>query len=136
VTELAGFDVIAEAHLDTIIDLVNYVMPFTNPLDGKVIYPFGGPVMTDLNVDLGSSGVVTMRGILEAKLEPIVHQPLARLPITVTGGSMVLGAARSTILAGREAFSCRSASPSFPRHNRSAPTGPCPSCALTRRAPA
>jgi hypothetical protein len=51
--ELAGFDVIGEVHLDTVVDLVN-LAPVTNPVDGKAIYLFGGPFSTDLNVDLGS----------------------------------------------------------------------------------
>ena len=39
-TELAGFDVIGEVHLDTILGCVNLAKPVTDSLDGKVIYLF------------------------------------------------------------------------------------------------
>jgi len=87
--ELAGFDVIVEAHIDTIVDFINQY-PFTNPIDGQPIYVLGGPFSTDLNVNLGGSlGTVPMRLILSFELEPVIHQPLAKLVASFEGGASI-----------------------------------------------
>jgi hypothetical protein len=87
--ELAGFDVIVEAHIDTIVDFINQY-PFTNPIDGQPIYLLGGPFSTDLNVNLGGAlGTVPMRLILSFDLEAVVHQPLANLVATFEGGASI-----------------------------------------------
>lgn len=88
--DLAGFDVIVEGHIETIVDLINLV-PVTNPIDGSSIYLLAGPFSTDLNVDLGTLGVVTVRVILDATLHAVVHQPLAQFVISLKGSMPVAG---------------------------------------------
>jgi len=85
--DLAGFDVIAEGHIETVIDLINDLAPITNPQDGETIRLLGGPFSTDLNVNLGALGIVTVRVILNATIQPVIHQSLARLLISISGGS-------------------------------------------------
>jgi hypothetical protein len=84
--DLAGFDVIGELHIETIVDIINMV-PITNPADGSNIYLLGGPFSVDLNANLGPLGVITVRTFLDATLQAVVHQPLARVVISLSGGS-------------------------------------------------
>lgn len=90
--ELAGFDVIAEFHIETVTDLVD-LTPFTNPLDGKSIYLLGGPFSTDLRLTLPSQGTMTVRAIIEAELQPVLHQPQVKIAGTFDAGSMLNGTA-------------------------------------------
>jgi hypothetical protein len=99
--DLAGFDVIGEIHIDTIVDLVN-LQPITNPLDGSSIYLLGGPFSTDLNVDMGPLGVVTVRLILDVRLVPVLHQSIVQLSTSIKGGSTAV-AGRSVNHIGGEA---------------------------------
>lgn len=105
--ELAGFDVIGEVHLDTIVDLIN-LQPVTVPaqvgrvgdpgaVDSKSIYLLGGPFSADLNADLGTLGFITVRLVLNVGLEAVVHQSLARLVISLTGSTSVAGRSLSHI---------------------------------------
>jgi hypothetical protein len=88
-SNLAGFDVIAEVHLDTVTDLINLV-PFTNPTDGKEIRLFGGPFSTDLQVPLGPVGTVLLRIFVEATLGSIVHQSQVSVRIKLSSGSITI----------------------------------------------
>jgi hypothetical protein len=83
--DLAGFDVIGEIHIETVVDLVN-LSPVTNPVDGKSILLLGGPFSTDFSVPLGSLGTPTIRLTLSAELQPVIHQPLTRVVISFDGG--------------------------------------------------
>jgi len=94
---LAGFDVIAEAHIETIIDLLN-LLPFTNPIDGKRIHLLGGPFSTDLNLPLGPFGNLVLRVTIDATLRPVLRQPQVTVNVNLSGGSSsVAGRALSNI---------------------------------------
>jgi hypothetical protein len=84
---LAGFDVIGEVHIETVVDLLN-LSPIADAKDGSNRYLLGGPFSTDLDVPLGSLGVVPLRVVLEATLQAVAHQSIARLSISLTGGSL------------------------------------------------
>jgi hypothetical protein len=85
---LAGYDFNIEIHKKTIIDFIN-LKPFTNPVDGKTFYLLGGPFSTNLLVDLGIFGEVLFRVILDVNIDPIVHQPLTKVTVSISGGSNV-----------------------------------------------
>jgi hypothetical protein len=119
--DLAGFDVIGEIHIETVVDLLN-LSPVTNPVDGKSIFLLGGPFSTDFSVPLGSLGTPTIRLTLSAELQPVIHQPLTRVVISFDGGTSlgtglalanIRGQATVTVPAG---FALPPSSPS--------PTGP------------
>src|SRR6202000_1526651 len=59
----------------------------TNPVDGKSIHLLGGPFSTSLNVPLGPFGTVLFRIIIEATLQPIIHQSQSLLNVKLSGGS-------------------------------------------------
>lgn len=87
--DLAGFDVIGEVHIETVVDFLN-LSPVVNPIDGKSIYLFGGPFSTDLNVTVGEPiGTISVRLIVSAELEPVVRQPLAKVIASFKGGASV-----------------------------------------------
>lgn len=95
--ELAGFDVIGEIHIDTVVDLLN-LNPVTNPVDGKSIFLLGGPFSTDFLVPLGSFGTPTIRLMLSAELVPVIHQPVTHVVISFEGGtSLGSGLALATL---------------------------------------
>ena len=85
--DLAGFDVIGQAHIETVVDLLNQ-FPVANPIDGKSIYLFGGPFSTDLDVPVGGPvGTVRMRLIVNMELQPVVHQSHVLVVASFKGGA-------------------------------------------------
>lgn len=87
--DLAGFDVIGEIHIETVVDLLN-LRQIPNPADGSTFYLLGGPFSTDLPVGLGPLGPATVRIVASTTLQPVLHQPLVHLLISVSGGSTVV----------------------------------------------
>lgn len=85
-TNLAGFDVVAQVHVGTIVDLVN-ARPFSSPLDGKPIHLLGGPFETLWQLNLGLLGEVGIRGVTSITLQPLPHQSVAHLTISIDGGT-------------------------------------------------
>ncbi|KAL5331438.1 hypothetical protein ACEPPN_000968 [Leptodophora sp. 'Broadleaf-Isolate-01'] len=83
---LAGFDVIAEAHIDTAIDFINQ-HPVTNPVDGKKIHILGGKFSTDLILPIGPvANRPRLRVFLEATLCPVVHESNVEVSIEISAG--------------------------------------------------
>ena len=87
---LAGFDVIFEVDKDTVVDAVN-MFSVQNPSgDGGIIYLLGGPFSVELPVVVPQVGATTLSLILEITLEPVVHQSVVRLLVTLRSGSCTL----------------------------------------------
>ncbi|KAK7178404.1 hypothetical protein PSPO01_15550 [Paraphaeosphaeria sporulosa] len=86
---LAGFDVVAEVHIDTITDLINQ-FPVTNPVDGRQIHLLGGKFSTDLLLPI-NTGInrPILRVFLDITLHPVVHESQAEVRVAISAGSTV-----------------------------------------------
>jgi hypothetical protein len=84
--DLAGFDVIVEFHKDTIIDWVNY-FPVPDPSGEGDIRLLGGPFSVELPLVIPGVGATQLYLILEMTVEPVVHQPILRLAVTIRSGT-------------------------------------------------
>jgi hypothetical protein len=87
--DLAGFDVIFEIHKDTVVDGINLI-PIPDPSGDGVIRLLGGPFSVELAVVVPQVGRTTVSLILEITLEPVVHQSVVRLLMTLRSGSCTL----------------------------------------------
>jgi hypothetical protein len=96
--ELAGFDVVVELHIDTLVDLIN-----EQAVDiggGRSVSLFGGRFSLDLPLPNLGTPMPTVRAICEFKPVPLVGSPNCRIDATVTGASGQFGSVALEMMGG------------------------------------